>query len=127
MQIFAGRFQNLKAGLSKKYYRKILFVNSKTSTTKVIYSEVHPQKILKSFGSNISCLISSGNSYIHACILWQFHSTIIFLHSKISVLHPVAEFFCSNGIFIQQLVFDPIFVNSFNNLGYCLILAYFIQ
>ena len=29
---------------------------------------MHQKKLLKNFGSNISCLFSSGNSYIHTCI-----------------------------------------------------------
>ena len=47
---------NLQTGLSKKCSCKILFIYLKTTTK--IYLKVLYQKILKSFGSNISCVLS---------------------------------------------------------------------
>ena len=41
---FIERFQNsyqLKTGLSKNYFQKILFADSKTSTTKTIHFKIH--------------------------------------------------------------------------------------
>ena len=32
------------------------------------------------------------------------HSKIIFIHSKILVLHPIADLLCNNDVFIQYLV-----------------------